>query len=73
MQKLLENFELDNEGLDLITDKDTSNQIKNDDKYIGFSPGSKHFTKMWPEEYYINLGKKLSEKSYKIVVVRWKK
>ncbi|WKZ68818.1 MAG: glycosyltransferase family 9 protein [Melioribacteraceae bacterium] len=37
-------------------------------KYIGFAPGSKHFTKMWPIEYFNELGKLLSAKGYTILL-----
>ena len=64
----LDNFELDEEGLDLYTG-DLKPSIKKDEKkYLGFAPGSRHFTKMWPEDYYINLGKKLNDEGYTIVL-----
>lgn len=37
-------------------------------QFAGFAPGSKHFTKMWPEEYYIEIGKKLSKDGYTILL-----
>lgn len=37
-------------------------------KYIGFAPGSKHFTKMWPIEYFNELGKLVSAKGYTILL-----
>jgi heptosyltransferase-2 len=64
----LENFQLDDEGLDLFTG-DINPSINNKEKkYIGFAPGSRHFTKTWPKEYYINLGKKLNDEGYTIVL-----
>ncbi len=64
----LENFQLDDKSLQLITDK-IQNPVLNDvENLIGICPGSKHFTKMWPEEYFIQLGKLLNENGYKIVL-----
>jgi lipopolysaccharide heptosyltransferase II len=64
----LENFELDDKGLELITDKSANDLLNGIDKLIGICPGSKHFTKMWPEDYFINLGKLLEENNYKVVL-----
>lgn len=33
---------------------------------IGFCPGAKHFTKIWPEEYFAELGNYLNKIGYKI-------
>ena len=64
----LENFQLDDKSLQLITDK-IQNPVLNDvENLIGICPGSKHFTKMWPEEYFIQLSKLLYENGYKIVL-----
>ncbi len=40
--------------------------LKVDEKLIGFCPGSKHFTKMWPAEYFIELGNLLLSKGFKV-------
>ncbi|MGK9368880.1 glycosyltransferase family 9 protein [Melioribacter sp. Ez-97] len=37
--------------------------------YIGFCPGSRHFTKMWPPEYFVELGKKIRERGFKTLVL----
>ncbi|MFA8344035.1 MAG: glycosyltransferase family 9 protein [Rhodothermaceae bacterium] len=37
-------------------------------KYIGICPGTKHITKMWPIEYFIELGKKLNELGYTVLL-----
>lgn len=60
---------LDDGGLDLFTNNVPSSQLKNGEKCICFAPGSRHFTKMWPEEYFIELGTLLSGLGYKIVLV----
>ncbi len=66
---VLEEFQLDDNGLDLFTDKTTSGLLKEKKyKYIGFCPGSRHFTKMWPKEYYIRLGELLIKEDYNIVL-----
>lgn len=35
---------------------------------IGLAPGSRHFTKMWPEEYFLELSNKLVKTGYKVVI-----
>ncbi len=60
----IEGFTLDNEGLDLFTKENSSNKFEDNKKYVGFCPGSRHFTKMWPEDYYIQLGCLLNNKGY---------
>ncbi len=64
----LENFQLDDKGLELFTDKTKSAVLDGVDNLIGICPGSKHFTKMWGEEYFIRLGNFLIENGYKIVL-----
>ena len=64
----LNNFELDDEGLELFIENKTPTISKHKNRYIGFAPGSRHFTKMWPEDYYITIGKKLNEAGYSIIL-----
>jgi heptosyltransferase-2 len=64
----LDNFELDDEGLELFIENKTPTISKYKNRYIGFAPGSRHFTKMWPEDYYITIGKKLNEAGYSIIL-----
>jgi heptosyltransferase-2 len=64
----IEGLKLDNEGLDLFTENKPSGILINKDNLIGFCPGSRHFTKMWPKEYYIELGKRLSENNFNVVI-----
>ncbi|HSP89183.1 MAG TPA: glycosyltransferase family 9 protein [Ignavibacteriaceae bacterium] len=66
--KALDNFNLDENGLDLFTGDLKPILNKNEKKYIGFAAGSRHFTKMWPENYYISLGKKLNNAGFTIVL-----
>ncbi|MDO8550781.1 MAG: glycosyltransferase family 9 protein [Ignavibacteria bacterium] len=71
----LENFQLDEERLDLFTG-DIKPVIKGKEKkytclparQVGFAPGSRHFTKTWPKDYYVSLGKKLNDEGYTIVL-----
>lgn len=67
--KSIQNLELDAFGLDLFTDKSPSEKLNGADSYIGFAPGSRHFTKMWPKEYFVELGEKLLNIGYKIVLI----
>ena len=66
---VLGKFQLDDKGLDLFTNKTAANSFKEDKKYIGFCPGSRHFTKMWPKENYINLGNLLIKENFDIVLL----
>jgi heptosyltransferase-2 len=61
-------IELDNEGLELITDKNPDSILTLNEKYIGLCPGAKHFTKRWPKENFIALGKKLESEGYKVIL-----
>jgi lipopolysaccharide heptosyltransferase II len=61
-------LKLDNEGLDIFVPAVKTARIKEGEKFIGFCPGSRHYTKMWPEEYFIELGKKLNNDGYTIVL-----
>lgn len=61
-------FKLDDEGLDLFTQNNPDGSLKDKQNLIGFCPGSRHFTKMWPLEYYTKLGKILIERGFEIVL-----
>lgn len=64
----IQNFKLDNKGIDLFTDKTASEAISDKNNLIGFCPGARHFTKRYPKEYFIQLGKLFDNKGYKIVL-----
>ena len=64
----LDGFHLDDEGLDLFLPEGINSQIQDGLNYIGIAPGSRHFTKMWPEEYYIELGNMLTKNNYNVVL-----
>jgi heptosyltransferase-2 len=60
--------ELDDEGLDFFTHNKPISRLIKDKNYIGICPGAKHFTKRWPKDYFIELGKKLETAGYKVVL-----
>ena len=64
----VEGIKLDENGLDLITDKGPNRILENNVRLIGLCPGAKHFTKMWPEEYFVDLGKLLEKNNYTVVL-----
>ncbi len=59
---------LDENGLEYFGDEEETATLKNEINYIGFCPGSRHKTKMWPEQYFIELGKKLTNSGSQIVL-----
>ncbi len=60
-------FVLDDEGFDLFTTNEPSKLIA-EENWIGFCPGSKHFTKKWPADYFIELADKLNDEGYWIAL-----
>jgi heptosyltransferase-2 len=66
--RALGNFRLDSEGLDFDIPRSTTSQLTDFNRYIGFAPGSRHLTKMWPRQYYADLGNLLMSKGYLIVL-----
>ncbi|MGE5679998.1 MAG: glycosyltransferase family 9 protein [Bacillota bacterium] len=65
----LEDFILDEEGLDLFFPEGLKPSLKPEDNFVGLCPGSRHFTKMWPEEYYVELGRTLSENGFNVALI----
>jgi heptosyltransferase-2 len=63
----LPNFELDQKGLELFIPEEEKSEIS-DDNFIGLCPGSRHLTKMWPKEYFIELGNQLIQSNYKVAL-----
>lgn len=61
-------LQLDDKGLDLFTPENIKPKLTTGKKHIGICPGAKHFTKRWPEEYFIELGNKLSNQNYTVVI-----
>ncbi len=64
----LPGLKLDEKGLDLYLPANINSVLNMNEKYIGIAPGSRHYTKMWLKEYYIDLCKILSYDGYKIVL-----
>lgn len=64
----IENFSLDSKGLELHTKNQNSVNLNGLTNLIGFCPGSKHYTKMWPKDYFIELGKLVIERGYQIAL-----
>ena len=62
------NFPLDIESLNLYLPENIKPILVDGKKFIGFAPGSKHYTKMWPIDYYIQLGNALNQNGYQIVL-----
>ncbi len=64
-------FSLDQNGLDFYYEdgKKAVNASAKDAKKIAFCPGSQHFTKQYPAEYFIQLGKKLTNDGYEITLL----
>lgn len=65
---VIDNLKLDEDGLDLFTNNKPSESLIGLTNLIGFCPGSRHYTKMWLKEYYIELGKKLIDNGFNIVL-----
>lgn len=63
------NFKMDGKGLEIFLPKDIKSKLKKDGNYIALAPGSRHFTKMWPEYYYIYLCKMLLVNDFKVVLL----
>jgi len=61
-------IQLDNNGLDLFIPENINPKVAAGKKYIGVCPGAKHFTKRWPEEYFIELGNIFSSHNFTIVI-----
>ncbi len=62
--KCIPGLKLDNNGLDLFIPEKIKPQLHSGKSYIGFCPGSRHFSKMWPGKYFIELGNSLLNKNF---------
>ena len=61
-------FKLDNGGLDFFLPDSIQPDIAKEDNYIGFCPVARHYTKMWPYDYFAELGEILSLHKFKVVL-----
>lgn len=59
---------LDDRGLDLFIPKETISRISVREKTIGLCPGSRHFTKRFPAEKFIEAGNIFAKEGYQVVV-----
>ncbi|NOX19181.1 MAG: glycosyltransferase family 9 protein [Chlorobi bacterium] len=59
---------MDGKSAELFIPNSIQPELKPDKKYIGFCPGSRHFTKMWLPDYFIELGKLLTGAGFAIVL-----
>ncbi len=64
----IQKIKLDEQGLNLFTDKSANAELIGKNNLIGFCPGARHFTKRWPKEYFIELGNKLTQDGSMIVL-----
>ena len=53
---------------ELFLPQNVTTRLEDGINYIGFCPGSKHFTKRWLPEYFIHLGNELAKLGFKIVL-----
>lgn len=65
---VLDNFALDEKGLDIVTTHYPEENLTVNDNYIGICPGSRHFTKKWPSDYYIKLCRMLIKNGWNILL-----
>lgn len=59
---------LDDKGLELFTDKKSDDRISKGKIIVGLCPGARHFTKRWPEKYFIELGNKLVKSDIQVLL-----
>ena len=64
----LPGLRLDNNGLELFFPSETKTNLSDNVKHIGIAPGSRHFTKMWPKQYFIDLSKMVLDDGYSIAI-----
>lgn len=64
----IEGFKLDDSGLDIVTTAIPSDFLLKNENYIGICPGSRHFTKMWPLDYYVKLCRLLIKNGWNILL-----
>ncbi len=66
--QLFKDFHLDNGGLDLFLGPEAKNYSLNGERFIGLCPGSRHYTKQWPVDYYVNLGNMINSTGVKVLI-----
>ena len=62
----IQKIKLDEQGLNLFTDKSANAELIGKNNLIGFCPGARHFTKRWPKDIQnITVGKSTKPKTAK--------
>lgn len=61
-------LQLDDKGLEIFFPDKIQSKLDKKNEIIGFCPGSKHYTKRWLAEYFIELGKKLTAHKFTIAL-----
>jgi heptosyltransferase-2 len=61
-------LELDEGGLEIFTESKTSPLLDGKEHLVGIAPGARHFTKMWPKEYFEQSGNLLRESGYSVAL-----
>lgn len=64
----IQGLKLDKGGLELYLPQSVETESLPGKNNIGICPGSKHFTKRWPVEYFVELGNDLKQKGYEILI-----
>ena len=67
--EVIPGFALDEKGLEIFLPENIPPKINKNENYIGLCPGSKHFTKKYPVNYFIELGNSLSREGFKIALL----
>ena len=68
-KSISDDFDLDELGLEFYFNNGSKAINNAVSKRIGFCPGSQHFTKQYPAEYFIKLGKMLADNGFEIVTL----
>ena len=65
---IIPGFELDNQGTDLFLGDIYEPGLDRRENYIGICPGSRHFTKRWPGDFFTELSNNLIKSGFKIAL-----
>lgn len=65
---VFDDIKLDDDGIDLLSTSEPSITFDPNKKYVGICPGAKHFTKMWPIDYFIKLCRLLIKDGWNVVM-----
>jgi ADP-heptose:LPS heptosyltransferase len=66
--EIIPGLNLDEDGLELFIPDNITPRLDMFKNIIGLCPGSRHFTKKWPVDYFIELGNLLIKEGFKIVL-----